>query len=301
MLSTTPDPQLTQATRLQAAALLRQARRLAAQGHAPWLSELLAQRMAERLDWIKLDVSRVLQWQALHGAGHAALKGRYPAAQHSWVEEAGQGPAQALLKRPWWQRWAAPEAELLAPSDVPPGAAQLVWANQVIHTAPNPRALLAQWHAALAVDGFVMFSGLGPDSFKELRALYASQGWGPVTPQWVDLHDIGDMLIEAGFAEPVMDQERISLTWGDAEALWRDLALIGGNLHADRFAGLRTPRWRRRWLEAVNRLAGADGRIVMTLEFVCGHAIKPLPKLTVTGETRVSVDRMRDELRQRRP
>ncbi len=300
MLSTTPDPQLTQATRLQAMALQRQARRLIAQTQTPWLSELLAQRMAERLDWIKLEVGRVLQWQALHGGGHAALKGRYPTASHAWVEEAAQGPAQALLKRPWWQLWTAPEAELLVPAQVPPGGAQLVWANQVIHTALNPRELLAQWHGALAVDGFVMFSGLGPDSFKELRAVYAAQGWGPVTPQWVDLHDIGDMLVEAGFAEPVMDQERISLTWGDADALWRDLVLIGGNLHADRFAGLRTPRWRQRWLDAVNRLAGADGRIVMTLEFVCGHAIKPLPKLKVTGETRVSVDRMRDELRQRR-
>ncbi len=296
-MPTDTDPSLAKATRLQAGALHRQARRLLKASATPWLNELLAVRMAERLDWIKLEVQAVLQWQALHGGGHAALKGRYPAARHVWVEDEAYQRAQAQLKPSRWQPWKAPQAQVVRAHELQPGQAQLVWANQFIHAHPHPRQLLAQWHAALAVDGFVLFSGLGPDSFKELRAVYAAQGWGPVTPQWVDLHDIGDMLIETGFAEPVMDQERISLTWGDADALWRDLALVGGNLHADRFGGLRTPRWRRRWQDAVNALRGPDGRLTMTLEFVCGHAIKAAPKLRVADETRVSVDQLRDQLR----
>ena len=121
-----------------------------------------------------------------------------------------------------------------------------------------------------------------------------------LAPKWVDLHDIGDLLVEAGFAEPVMDQERLTLTWADADALWRDLAQIGGNLHVDRFAGLRTPRWKARWQSSMEALRGPDGRLGLTLEFVCGLAIKPAPRLRLDAETRVSLDQMREQLRKTR-
>lgn len=289
-----PDPDLLAATGLDPVALSRQQRRLLAAGDTPWLNQMLAARLAERLEWIKAPVSRALLWQGLYGGGHAALRSRYPRAELMAVEDAAAGLRES--KRRFWQRrdWCGPE-------QVPPGQAQLLWAPLSLHVAPNLRALLAQWHACLAVDGFLMASGFGPDSFVELRHLYRDAGFGALAPAWVDLHDLGDLLVESGFAEPVMDQERLRLTWADADALWRDLAALGGNLHRERFAGLRTPRWRQRWRDAMQALRDPDGRLALTLEFVGAHAIKPLPKLRVQGELRVSLDRLRSELRKPAP
>lgn len=297
----TADPVLLQATQLDPRAVARQARRLCQAGDTPWLNAQLAARMAERLAWIKLDVQHVLQWQAAWGGGDEALRARYPKAQHTWVEDEGFARAASALQVPWWKPWQGPRATLLRPEAVPPAQAQLVWAAHGLHAVTHLRARLAQWHAALAVDGFVLFSCWGPDSLVELRRMYAAEGWGPVTPSWVDLHDLGDLLVETGFAEPVMDQERLTLTWADADVLWADLAALGGNVHAQRFAGCRSRHWRAAWRTAAERhLRQADGRLALTLEFVVGHAIKPAPRLSVAPETRVSLDRLRDELRKPR-
>lgn len=285
-----------------ARAVARQRRRLAALAQTPWLNEMLAVRMAERLEWIKIDVTSLLQWQPLLGGGDAALRQRYPQARAVWVETEGaaQAVARERLKTPWWQPWKAPQAVLNAPDEIVPGSTQLVWASLALHTAPDPDRLLKLWAQALAPEGFLMCSSLGPDSFKELRALYADEGWGAATPDWVDLHDLGDALLRCGFEDPVMDQERITLTWADAPSLWRDLQAIGGNLAPARFAGLRTPRWQSRWMQAVEqRLRGPDGRIAMTLEFVCGHALKAEPS-GPPGESTVSLDSLRQQLSTRR-
>jgi len=286
------DAPLLAATGLDPTALRRQQRRLLALGRTPWLNALLAERMAERLAWIKVEVHQAWAWQGLWGGGLEALQRRYPHAGVRALEDAAL-PLLQQRKR-WWQR-----ADWLDAAAAPAGQAQLLWAPLGLLAAPDPRARLARWHALLAVDGFVMFSSFGPDSFIELRRLYAAEGFGELAPHWVDLHDVGDQLVEAGFAEPVMDQERLTLTWADADALWRDLEQLGGNLHAGRFAGLRTPAWRQRWREAVGQgLRGHDGRLALTLEFVCGHALKPAPR--TPGESRVRVEALREQLRQRR-
>ena len=112
------------------------------------------------------------------------------------------------------------------------------------------------------------------------------------------MHDIGDLVVGTGFADPVMDQERISLTWGEPEALLKDLRALGGNVAPDRFAGLRGRGWRRELLAALEGLRGADGRLRLTLEMVYGHAFKAAPKLKMQPETHVSLDQMREMVRQ---
>ena len=86
---------------------------------------------------------------------------------------------------------------------------------------------MAQWHRALAVDGYLMFSCLGPDTAKELRAVYADMGWPPAGHAFTDMHDWGDMLVQAGFAEPVMDMERITLTFATPQRLLEELRELG--------------------------------------------------------------------------
>ena len=146
--------------------------------------------------------------------------------------------AQGHVARPWWRRWAPARHH----GPLPDAGVQMLWANMALHMSADPQALIAQWHRALATDGFLMFSCLGPDTLRELRALYAALGWPPPAHDFTDMHDWGDMLVHAGFAEPVMDMERITLTWETPARLLEELRELGANLHPGRFAGLARPR-----------------------------------------------------------
>jgi malonyl-CoA O-methyltransferase len=160
---------------------------------------------------------------------------------------------------------------------------------------------MARWQRALAPDGFLMFSSFGPDTLRELRALYARLGWPAPTPAFVDMHDLGDMLVQAGFADPVMDQETLTLSWPTPQAMLAELRGLGGNIAPDRMAGLRTPRWRARLEAALQSLAGADGRLHASFEIAYGHAFKALPRAQAGAPTTVSLEEMRALVRSRRP
>jgi malonyl-CoA O-methyltransferase len=148
----------------------------------------------------------------------------------------------------------------------------------------------------LRADGFVMFSCLGPGTLRELRALYAELGWPAATPGFIDMHDLGDMLVQAGFADPVMDQETLTLRWSNPAALLAELRTLGGNTAPDRFKALRTPRWRARLERGLESLAAPDGTIGLSFEVAYGHAFKAAPRLQA-GETTVSLDDMRAMVR----
>ena len=271
---------------------------------SPWLHEEVARRMEERLQCIVRTPASWMHWAPLQGgrAVHEQLVRRYPKAQ-CFVQESTA--AQALLARrqlqqAWWQpaRWLGAGAQFAQP----PQPVHMLWANMALHMEADPEALIQRWHGALAVDGFLMFSCLGPDTLRELRPVYAAMGWPAPSHEFTDMHDWGDMLVHAGFAEPIMDMERINLSYSSAETLLQELRGLGRNLHAQRFSGLRGRQWRQDLLAALERsLRGPDGRLQLSYEVVYGHAFKPAPKLTVSSETRVSLDEMRKSLRQIKP
>jgi malonyl-CoA O-methyltransferase len=129
-----------------------------------------------------------------------------------------------------------------------------------------------------------------------LRAVYAEAGWPAPHPPFADMHDLGDLLVHGGFADPVMDQETIQLTWSSPEALLAELRSLGGHLGHARSAGLRTPRWRAQLLAALAARAGADGRIGMCFELVYGHAYKAAPRPGRGGPAVVSLEHLRSGL-----
>ncbi len=274
-----------------------------APARSPWLHEEVARRMADRLQWIRLQPTAWADWEPVRGGmeGHALVAARYPQAAQALVEPRSDhaGVAARALGAPWWKPW-GPKVQVVAqPAD---GAVQMLWANMALHLAPEPQALIAQWHRALAVDGFLMFSCLGPDTLRELRSLYAALGWPPAGPEFTDMHDWGDMLVHAGFAEPVMDMERVTLTWAGPQQLLDELRELGPNLHPARFAGLRGRGWRDRLhAELVRALAGPDGRLSLSFEIVYGHALKPTPRVRVGAESSLSLQDMRAMLHPDKP
>jgi malonyl-CoA O-methyltransferase len=272
--------------------------RLARLPEPPWLHGEVARRMAERLPVIKRTPSRLIDWWGWLGAGGDELAKVYPKARRIVVE-----PTAALAersaadaKRPWW-RFGAPGVEVVRQAE--PASAELLWANMMLHLASDPPALMSQWRRSLAVDGFLMFSTLGPDTLAELRTLYRELGWPAPVPAFTDMHDIGDQLVHAGFADPVMDQEHLSLTWATPEALLAELRTLGGNSDPARHAALRTPRWHERLRDALRGLADADGRLRLGFEIVYGHAFNPAPRAPLAAQTEVSLDAMRAMVRGR--
>ncbi len=271
---------------------------------SPWLHEEVARRMESRLEYIVRTPASWLHWAPLQGGrqAHALLAKRYPQAQ-CFVQE-GTLEQQQLARQEFAQAWWKPLRWLASAVQVTPPAqpVQLLWANMALHMEADPQALIQRWHAALAVDGFLMFSCLGPDTLRELRPLYARLGWPAPSHEFTDMHDWGDMLVHAGFAEPIMDMERITLSYSSADALLQELRGLGRNLHPQRFAGLRGRHWRAALCAALEQeLRGPDGRLELSFEVVYGHAFKPRPKLTVASETRVPLEEMRRTLRQIKP
>lgn len=289
---------------LDPVALSQVRRRLQRQAEPPWLHGEVARRMGERLSIIKLHPARVLDWGAFIGAGQRVLSQTYPKARVTAVEadEERRAATNAALRPSWWKALSGQSAvPTLRPSEVPAAGADLLWANMVLHGVLDPQVEVKAWHRSLAVDGFVMFSSLGPGSLQELVELYASRQWPAPLAPFVDMHDLGDMLVQAGFADPVMDQETITLTWASPKTLLAELRTLGGNVDPERKSGLSTPRWRARLELALSSLAQPDGRVALAFEVVYGHAFKAAPRSRSTGETAVSLDEMRAMVRRTRP
>ncbi len=287
---------------VQAAALAHIGRRMARAAQAPWLHGEVARRMAERLGLIRQQPRLLIDWHAFNGASQALLQQAYPRARRLCVEtDAGLLRRSAASAAPrWWspRRWSAAPPVAVAPPQLEAGVAELLWANMMLHLAAEPLTVMQQWQRALAVDGMLMFSTLGPGSLLGLRRVYARLGWPAPFAPFVDMHDLGDMLVHCGFAGPVMDQESLTLTWPDADALLRELRTLGGNADPARSDGLRTPRWRQRLCaELQQQLRGSDGRLRLDFELVYGHALRAAPKPRVAAETTVALDEMRAMVR----
>ena len=296
--------------RLDPRALDRAWARLAAQPSSPWLHGEVARRLAERLSIVRQIPPHVFDWWSELGGSAPLLAQAYPKSavtgvlRPSSTTSVPAAVADAPSATPAWRRWlglgtSGPRA--IAQAAVPAGQAQLVWSNMSLHWAPDAPTLMREWQRALVVDGFLMFTTVGPGTLQSLRELYRAHGWGTPHAPWTDMHDLGDMLVEAGFADPVMDQEILRLTFSSPQAALDELRALGANDDVARFAGLRTPRWRERLLDALGARRDAQGRVVLEFEIVYGHAFKPVPRAKLAAQTQVGLDDMKAMLNRGRP
>jgi malonyl-CoA O-methyltransferase len=273
----------------------------AAQSGTPWLHEEVARRMAQRLPWITAKPQRWAHWRAWNAgpALHQKITDFYPNSEAFLAPapaESMQYAIYSIAKQTLLQRWKAKlnsQAERMSQPQ-PEGSMQMLWANMSLHTEPDPAQTIAQWHKMLAVDGFLMFSCLGPDTAVELRKLYQQLGWPSAAHPLTDMHDWGDLLVGSGFAEPIMDMERIVLTFATPERALQELRGIGRNLHPARHQALRSRAWHQQLLQAMDaHLRNRDGQIELTFEVIYGHAFKPAPRLKMSSESAISMQDMR--------
>ncbi len=278
------------------------ARRAAAPEGANFLWREVESRMLERLELVKIAPRALLDVGSGTGAGLQRLCSRYPETLAIGIDVAHPMLRAALARREHARsslgRWlartlgtkaAAPaHAPLLVTADahalpLPDASVDLVWSSLAWPWLHDPPAAVREWHRVLRPQGLLMFSALGVDTLRELRAL------GAVLPEWPDMHDIGDLLVASGFAEPVMDAERLVLTWDDPARLLDELRAMSGNPARARPPGLSTPRARARWHEKIASLRGSDGRIALSIEVIQGHAWCPSRKRRHDGWAPIEV------------
>jgi malonyl-CoA O-methyltransferase len=267
----------------------------------PWLHEEVARRMEERLQWIVRKPGSWLDWEPSRGGyfGHERVRRRYPDALAAVWEPIDHrvNASKSALTPAWWRFASRKRAPIFG---LPAAPVDMVWANMALHMAADPQALIGRWYDALADDGYLMFSCLGPDTLAELRRAYAQTAWPAPHHEFTDMHDWGDMLVQAGFAEPVMDMERVTLSYSSADALIAELRTLGRNLSANRFQGLRARNWRHELAERLTAQSARDkdaGRLILTFEVVYGHAFKPRPRLPLSSKTVVSLEEMKSTLK----
>lgn len=148
---------------------------------------------------------------------------------------------------------------------------QLVWSNLAIQWCNDLDAALQAFHRVLQPEGLLMFSTFGPDTLKELRVATAQENATSIS-RFIDMHDIGDALVRAGFSAPVLDVERFTLTYDDVKSVMRDLKSIGAHNATDgRARGLHGRGFLQK-IEAVYEQFRRDGKLPATFEVVYGHA-----------------------------
>ena len=287
------------------------ARAAATYDSAAVLQREVGARMMQRLDLVRIAPAAILDVGCGTGEALPELAVRYPTARRVAIDVAlpmlAAARARTLARRSLFQRLLQPiggardDAPLFVCADagtlpIASGAFGLLWSNLTLQWVPDLPRTIAEFHRVLDVGGLVTFTTFGPDTLKELRAAFLGVDALPHVGRFVDMHDIGDMLVGAGFADPVMEMEMMTLTYTDARSLLRDLHAIGAtNATAGRRRTLTGRRRFERALAALETIRGkaADGQLPASFEVIYGHAWKAPPRRTAEGHAIVSFERER--------
>lgn len=270
----------------------------------------VAQRLFDRLCLIRLAPANMMDAGCGTGLRTALLRSRFPKTDLISVDHSPL-LLERLREQQGLSRWSKPWARLrkqgqhqvrcadMANTGVTAESLELVWSNLAIHWHDRPHDVLKEWARVLKPNGLALFSGWGPATGIELRQALTQvgdkagqdQNQPPMaTLPLVDMHDLGDLMVQQGFSDPVMDQETLTLTYDQPEALLADAWALGGNPNPHRRAGLLGRQWRNDLLEALASNRQADtGKLTLTIEVAYGHAWRSGTR-RMAGETRISLD-----------
>ncbi len=241
------------------------------------LQREIADRLLARLEVVRLRPRAILDIGCGTGYDLRQLARRYPRARLFGLDIAETMVQRARGKSGLWGRitgrraFACGDAERLP---LAPACVDMVVSNLTLQWC-DPRAVFAEAVRVLRPGGLLMFTSFGPDTLREMRAAWRTVDETPHVHGFIDMHDLGDMLVHAGFADPVMDMEQLTLTYANVKAVMRDLKQLGAhNVALSRARGLTGKTRFARFRAAYESLA-RDGKIPATYEVVYGHAWAP--------------------------
>lgn len=267
------------------------------------LQREIADRLLTRLDYMRIAPARVLDLGCGTGYATVALAKRYRKAQVIGLDLA-QAMTQAAQQRSAKQfpfglgrylgreRFVSADAESLPFAD---RSVDLIFSSLVLQWC-DPDAVFHECRRVLRPGGLFMFTTFGPDTLKELRAAWRSVDPGLHVHDFLDMHDLGDALVRARFADPVMDVERLTLTYAQVPDVLRDLKAIGAhNAASARRSTLTGKTQFARFVKAYETFRDPDGRLPASYETVFGHAWMPLveKQAQTEGQAVISLQHLR--------
>lgn len=247
------------------------------------LQKQVREEMLSRLELVKIQPTFILDAGCGTGAASLALQKQFkkaevvsldfalPMLQKTKQNLRDLGLINALKK------FFSPKAQHLLCADIEnlPLAEKtfgLIWSNLAIQWCNNLDQAFQEFYRVLQPEGLLMFSTFGPDTLKELRASTSTEGHTSVN-RFIDMHDIGDALVRAGFNAPVLDVERFTLTYDDVKSVMLDLKNIGAhNATEGRARGLHGRAFLVELAKKYEAFRQADGKLPATFEVVYGHA-----------------------------
>ena len=230
----------------------------------------IRRRMLEQLQWVRLEPGLVIDAGCGPGDARGALKQRFPGARVLGLDSSFR-----MLRRGQGGRVCG-DLQQMPLAD---GCAQLVFSNLALHWCPAMGAALAEFLRVLDSPGLLYFSLFGPDTLKELRAARRSAGFDDQPETLLDMHHLGDALLRAGFADPVMSAERFAVRYADFASLEEDLRRMGASrAMMPRGAGLARRDRRHAVAEAFDAGRDAEGTIPVSIEIVYGQAWTAEPR-----------------------
>lgn len=251
---------------------------------ANFLHKEIADRLLSRMDYVKIRPEKIIDLGCRTGYASNQLAGHYKNSSIIAIDIAHAMTVKTRGERVWWKRHlpildnnpvrvVCADIEQLPIAD---NSIDLAWSNLTLHWYDLNKSI-ASIHRALKVEGLFTFTTLGPDTLKELRQAFGDDDYVHVN-QFVDMHDIGDTLVHAGFADPVMDMEILTITFDSLSTIVSDLKALGVNNKLNgRSRGLfSSAKWKR--VEENYESCRKDGKLPVTIEVIYGHAWKPKPK-----------------------
>lgn len=247
------------------------------------LQKQVCEEMLSRLDLVKLTPQVILDGGCGTGLASHALQKRFPKSQVVSLDFAlpmlqktrSTSPNNSLIGQVKSLLGGTRQNLLCADIEALPlanASVGLVWSNLAIQWCNDLDAALQEFHRVLQPEGLLMFSTFGPDTLKELRMATNSQNGVTSVSRFLDMHDIGDAMVRAGFSAPVLDVERFTLTYDDVKSVMRDLKSIGAHNATDGRARGLLGRGFLRNLEASYEQFRQNGKLPATFEVVYGHA-----------------------------
>ena len=254
----------------------------------------IGKRLFARLQYLKIAPKRILDLGCGPGSFLPDLAALYSGAQVIGLDLVPAMLKQAEKKQGWRRKWSVVAADMIE-MPFPDHAFDLIFANQVIHWGNPLQEVMRELNRVLQVGGCLMFSTLGPYTFSELKTAWSTVNHYAHANDFIDMHDLGDILIKEYFADPVIDMEMLNVHYESLQQLVDALQQQGvRNINPRRNQGLTGKNAWQQFNHNYDRLKTAEGKYPLSYEVVYGHAWKGLKRKTASGtESFISVSDIR--------
>jgi malonyl-CoA O-methyltransferase len=156
-----------------------------------------------------------------------------------------------------------------------PRSVDLVFSSLALQWSYDLPAIFREFRRIMKPDAMLVFTCFGPDTLYELKQAWRAVDDLPHVNDYPDMHDIGDELLAAGYREPVMDAERLTLEYPDVMSLMRELKGMGAhNVATQRLHGLTGKTRLKGMLQAYEQFR-RDDRYPASYEVIYGTAFAP--------------------------